>query len=113
MSEPPLYLLISPSSFSSSTHPQSQIPLSSTLSHPIIQYHYTDDSPLALLPQSPNEQVLLFDYDPATAPTARSISQNVAVLDVKVTEAPGAGAGTEGGDKKMYILETTINGPDE
>jgi hypothetical protein len=116
MAGPPYYILISQSDLSSSSQPQ--IPLSSSLSHPIIQYHYLDDSPLALFPRTPDEQVLLLDYDPNAPPdihpTVRSVSYNVAVTGTKAPDAPGATA--EGVAKnfseKMYILET-ITPPDD
>ena len=107
---PPYYILISQTDLAA--NPSQQPALSSSLSHPIIQFHYADDSPLALLPQSPNEQVLVLDYDPSSSsaqPIAKSISHNVALSGMKVAEAPGAGATLEAGDKKvndkMYILE--------
>jgi len=107
MSDPPYYILVS--------HSPSSLPLSTSLSHPIIHYHYRDDSPLPILPKSPNDQVLILDYDPSTSrlnPAARSLSHNVAVTGVKVADAPGAGASAEGGEQavndKMYIIETTL-----
>jgi hypothetical protein len=106
--EPPHYILVSQSSLSAHT-PGAP---STALCHPIIQYHYADDSPLSILPQSPGEQVVILDYD-STSPTAKSISTNSAVTVLKVAEAPGAGAAEDESKKnnKMYILETsTIDG---
>jgi hypothetical protein len=109
---PPHYVLISQTELSSSAGSQPQVPLSVSLSHPTIQYHYLDDPPLALLPISPEEQVLVLEYDPtlnAQPPTAKSLSRNVAITAVKVADAPGA-AGAEAGEKnvndKIYVLET-------
>ncbi|KAI0079583.1 hypothetical protein K474DRAFT_1591668 [Panus rudis PR-1116 ss-1] len=101
-SDPPHYVLVS---HSSSLNNQS---VPTTFSHPIVEYHYADDSPRNLLPRSPDEQVLILDYPEQAAPTAKSLSPDVAVTGVKVTDAPGA-AGHEGGPKnnKIYVLDTT------
>ena len=105
--EPPFYILCSSSPISA-TVPGAP---STTLGHPTIQYHYADDSPFVLLPQTQDEQVLVLDWDPntapASAPTVRSISRNVAVTAVRVAEAPGAAAEDEVRNDRMYILETT------
>jgi len=105
LTEPPYYILYSSSPISTS------IPgaPSTSLGHPTIQYQYADDSPLSLLPQSPDEHVLVLDFDPAASPpTVRSISRNIAVTAVKVAEAPGAAAEDEPKrNDRMYILETT------
>lgn len=79
------------------------------LTHPLIQYQYADDSPLALLPRHPDEHVILLDYNPntsnetiTTSPVAhvsvKSLSSRVAVTGIKTVE--------ESGDT-MYIVETT------
>ncbi|KAI0307852.1 hypothetical protein B0F90DRAFT_75675 [Multifurca ochricompacta] len=85
--------------------------LHAVLSHPILQYHYTNDSPLSLLPRSPNEQVLVLDYDPVNPGLthAQSISGSSAITGIKVTDAPGAGSseGESGWSNKMFVLETT------
>jgi hypothetical protein len=105
---PPYYILFSHSSISTATPAPS-----TSLGHPTIQYHYADDSPLSLLPQSAGEHVLVLDYDPASTPppTVKSISKNMVVTGLKVAEAPGAAAADEGDVKRndrMYIVETTI-----
>ncbi|KAK0481901.1 hypothetical protein IW261DRAFT_1472926 [Armillaria novae-zelandiae] len=92
---PPYYILFSNSSLSPAP--------SATLGHPTIQYHYADDSPLSLLPQHPQEHVLLLDYDPSSSapPTVKSISKNMS----------GVAPVDEGGTKraeKMFIIETTM-----
>jgi hypothetical protein len=116
MTGPPYYILISQSDSSPSSQPQ--IPLSTSLSHPILQYHYLDDSPLALLPRAPDEQVLLLDYNPNAPPDfqpmVRSVSTGVAMSSIKVLEAPGASAELVGASvsEKMYILGTTTS-PDD
>lgn len=109
--EPPYYILVSHSPLDSQN-------TSSTLSHPVVQYHYADDSPLALLPHTPDEHVLVLDYtdltssgvDSASVPTVKSISRNLAVTGVKVSEAPGAATAHEelqiNRNDKMYIVET-------
>ncbi|KAJ7071307.1 hypothetical protein C8F01DRAFT_1244933 [Mycena amicta] len=73
------------------------------VSHPTIQYHYSDDSPLTVIPH-PEEQVFLLDYDPQ--PTAQSISPSLAVSAVAVEEAPGAAAEPVLRNDRMYIIET-------
>ncbi|KAI9458115.1 hypothetical protein F5148DRAFT_983856, partial [Russula earlei] len=75
----PHYVLVSSSSRTQpSTATGSATPV---LSHPIIQYHYANESPLSLLPRSPNEQVLVLDYDPLNPKLSRaqSISGSSAV----------------------------------
>lgn len=108
MTQPPYYILVSHSSIAS---PSIGAP-SNTLGHPTIQYQYTDDSPLVLWPQQPNEHVLVLDYDPDTTnpPTVQSISKALAVTHLKVEEAPGAAAANENDAKndRMYIIETTM-----
>lgn len=110
--EPPFYILVSHSSILNNTPTPSTS--SATLGHPIIQYQYTDDSPLSLVPQAPDEHVLVLDYDPVNGlsgvPNIKSISRNLAVTGVKVSEAPGATAAHDElritRNDKMYILET-------
>ena len=106
--QPPFYILCE----HSTTHPS---PPSNTLAHPTIQYHYADDSPLALWPQHPNEHVLVIDYDPtsATQPTVQSMSKDLAILSLKIEEAPGAAAadGNDLKNDKMYLIQTTATDP--
>ncbi|KAI0348618.1 hypothetical protein BDW22DRAFT_109779 [Trametopsis cervina] len=87
-SEPPFYILVS----HSLTAPFSAGP-STTLSHPVIEYHFADDSPKDLLPRTPGEQVVVLDYDVShsAVPTAQSFSPALAVKGVK-----------------MYVIETSI-----
>lgn len=59
--------------------------------------------------------MLVLDYDPRRGlpPVASSLSTNLAVIGVKVTEAPGAATDEEGPrNDKMYVLDTTTM-PDE
>ena len=103
---PPRYILVSHSSQS----PNCSAPVK-TLSHPHIHYQYADDPPLALLPSSSAEQVIVLDYDPSgrTSPHAQSISGPAAVTGVKVTDAPGhipTGEDASSNDK-MYVVHTT------
>jgi hypothetical protein len=80
---------------------------SSNFGHPIIQYQYQDDSALPLLPQHPDEHVLVLDYDPSSkVPAVKSISRNLVVTGLKVDEAPGAAA-TDGKNTHMFVIETT------
>lgn len=78
------------------------------MGHPTIQYHYQDDSPLALLPQHPDEHVLVLDYDPdsTTQPTVQSLSKTLVTTGLRIEEAPGAAAADAKNDR-MYIVETT------
>lgn len=103
---PPYYVLVSQSSLAGGNGPSA-----TTLGHPCIQYHYTDDSPLALLPQSSDEHVLILDhYASDRVPIMKSISRDLAVTGIKVSEAPGANAAHDElkiqRNDKMYILET-------
>ncbi|PSR72396.1 hypothetical protein PHLCEN_2v11739 [Hermanssonia centrifuga] len=113
-SGPPCYVLVShcPLAVDSSA----PAPSYTLFSHPTIEYHYADDLPHALLPQSPDEHVVVLDYDPAlgASPTAHCLSTSLAVVAVKVAEAPGAGLIEEDGPKnsKMYVVQTTTK-PDE
>ena len=96
----PYYILVSRSS-----------PSSHALGHPIIQYHYADDSPLALWPQTPGQQVLVLDYNPASPspPTVNSISKHITVTALHTLDAPGAAAAADNDHKNdtMYIIDTT------
>ncbi|KAL1952027.1 hypothetical protein VTO73DRAFT_1176 [Trametes versicolor] len=105
--DPPRYLLVS--------HGQSlsnpAAPATTSLSHPVIEYHYADDAPTSLLPQ-PGEHVLVLDYDPArpASPTVKSLSPDLAISAVKVTDAPGAAVAGEPpfrSNNNMYVIETT------
>lgn len=107
--ELPCYIFVSNSSLLSTT----QAAPSSLLIHPNIQYHYQDDRPIDLLPGSEDEHILVLDYDPSgeSRPSAKSISNNIAVTSLKVTDAPGAAV--SGSDDfpskndKMYIIHTS------
>jgi hypothetical protein len=95
--EPPYYILFS-------TQPSN----SSSLGHPTIQYQYADDSPLSLLPQHPDEHVLLLEYDQnSSVPTVTSTSTGLIVTGVKVEEAPGAAVAEDKHNDRMYIIEAT------
>ncbi|KAM6498270.1 hypothetical protein JOM56_006218 [Amanita muscaria] len=104
---PPYYILFAHAPLSSA-NPGA---LSNTLRHPTVQYHYQDDPLLSLLPQHPDEHVLVLDYDPDSAaiPTVQSLSKTLVVTGLRIDEAPGAAAADEGDVKndKMYTIETT------
>ena len=105
----PHYVLISSSSRAQPTAATAAaVPI---LSHPILQYHYANDRPLSLLPESTDEQVLLLEYDPLSPASTRvqSISGNAAITGIRVTDAPGAGSAEEDAcwSGKMFVLETT------
>lgn len=105
---PPFYLLLAHS-------PLSNLPtgaLSNTLAHPVIQYHYADDSPLSIMPTQSDEHVLVFDYNPRSKmANIQSISDTLAVTGFRVEEAPGAVADEAGVNRNtsMFIVETTTN----
>ncbi|KAI0374244.1 hypothetical protein BV20DRAFT_987288 [Pilatotrama ljubarskyi] len=106
--DPPYYVLVSHSQ--SLSNPAA--PASTSLSHPVIEYHYADDAPISLLPQHPGECVLVLDYDPArpASPTVKSLSPDLAISAVKVTDAPGAAVAGEpalSSNNSMYLIETT------
>lgn len=85
----------------------------------MIHYHYADDPPLSLIPSSKGkdieqQQYIILDYDPH-APhmplLVRSISDGLAVVGVKVTDAPGIGPGIdEERNTHMYVIDTVYNG---
>ncbi|KAH9944450.1 uncharacterized protein BXZ73DRAFT_73963 [Epithele typhae] len=82
---------------------------STTLGHPAIEYHYADDSPAALLPQFPGEHVLVLDYDSARPgpPAVKSLSQDLIVSSLKVSDAPGAAVAGEPAlrNNNIYVVE--------
>ena len=70
-----------------------------------------------LLPQSPHEQVLILDYDPTnmTVPMAQSLSPDLAVLGVKVAEAPSSTIDDNPNPRSnnyIYVIETTTKPSD-
>ncbi|KAI0361710.1 hypothetical protein OH77DRAFT_456000 [Trametes cingulata] len=106
--DPPYYVLVSHSQ--SLSNPAA--PASTSLSHPVIEYHYADDPPNSLLPQHPGEHILVLDYDPARpgSPSVKSLSPDLAISAVKVTDAPGAAVAGEPPlrtNNSMYLIETT------
>jgi len=102
MSNPPFYVLVAHSNAPDGA-------LSNTLGHPVIQYHYADDSPLSLLPSHPDEHVLVLNYDHNIQPTVQSLSKNLSVMGLRLEEAPGAAASDESRstNSTMFIIETT------
>lgn len=113
---PPYYVLVSQAAPPAGS--QSVGGVYKSFSHPIIQYHYADDHPHALLPQSPNEHVLVLDYDHSdlALPVAQSLSTELAVVGVRVTDAPATATATEDNtafrNNKMYVIETTAVPPE-
>ena len=99
----PYYILVSRSSLSGQS--------SHALGHPVIHYHYADDSPLALWPQVPGQHVLVLDYDPTSPapPNVNSISKHITVASLRTLDAPGAAAAADNDHKNdtMYIIDTT------
>ncbi|KAI0335350.1 hypothetical protein GY45DRAFT_1317292 [Cubamyces sp. BRFM 1775] len=105
--DPPYYVLIAHSQ--SLSNPAQ--PPSTSLSHPVIEYHYADDPPKSLLERSPGEHVLVLDFDPSRpgSPTVKSLSPDLAVSAVKVVDAPGAAVAGESAssNNNMYVITTT------
>lgn len=100
---PPQYVLVQQSS--------------SVLFHPDIEYRYADDPPSSLLPRHPDEHVLVLYHSPDTPtnPTIKSTSSQLAVSDIKVLPAPGAGAEEDNAPKNpnMYVLQVTTASDDQ
>lgn len=112
--DPPYYVLVSHTSGGGNPDPNA-IPSSTTFSHPIIEYHYADDSPRTLLPREPGENVIVLDYSSAdTPPTVKSLSSDLAAVGLRVTEAPGAATHEDGiiRNNKMFVIDT-ISLPEE
>ena len=111
--DPPYYLLVAQSNALASP----ANPASLSLSHPVIEYHYADDPPASLVPQASGEHVLVLDYDPARPgpPTVRSLSRDLVVSAVRVTDAPGAAVAGEPTlrNNNMYVIETTTQPADK
>ncbi|PFH54642.1 hypothetical protein AMATHDRAFT_135130 [Amanita thiersii Skay4041] len=103
---PPFYILLSHSSLATNNPG----PLSNTLRHPSIHYHYQDDSPLALLPNHPDEHVIVLDYPNLSTPASvSSLSKSLIATALNIEDAPGAAAMDESVAKndKMYTIEVT------
>ncbi|KAI9572801.1 hypothetical protein HD554DRAFT_2167824 [Boletus coccyginus] len=109
--EPPYYILVAHTFLQHNSAGQSN-----ALIHADIEYRYADDSPLSLLPRFPDEHVLVFNYDPASAtkPTISSASSQLALSGVKVLPAPGARVDEDASkNDNMYILEVTSTSGDQ
>jgi len=113
--EPPYYILVSRSSLQNSTSGST----SNSLTHPIIEYHYADDSSLSLVPRYPDEDILVLIHIPSSDGSAtaniRSLSKHLAVTGLKISDAPGAGADEDNPNRndKMYVLEVTSTNEDD
>jgi len=98
----PYYVMLSQSNLVS--------PSTTSLVHPIIQYHFADDNPHDILPTHEGESVIILDYEPGkVTPLVESASRNIAVTGIKVTDAPPSGTPTDGEPRRndnMFILET-------
>ena len=104
--DPPQYVLISKAG--------SQTTNAETLIHPtVIHYHYADDPPLPLVPIGQTLLVMDFDdKDPNTLPLVHSLSEDVAVTGVRVSEAAGFVPPTDiPVNPFMYVIETTQRDP--
>ena len=106
-SGPPFYILLQHATGGAQTTSTS----ASNFVHPVIEYHFADDPPSALLPTSDTEAIVIIDYDgPDQPPTVRSLHSDLAVTGVKITDAPGAAAANPRRNDKMYVLETVTSG---
>ncbi|TCD71241.1 hypothetical protein EIP91_011719 [Steccherinum ochraceum] len=108
-SQPPYYVLVSHTPHAN----PSSAPPPTIFSHPTIEYHYADDPPDNLLPRVPGEVVLVLEHhrsdDDSSEYVGKSLTTELAVTSVRVTEAPGAGAMDDGGKNgNMYVLDTTV-----
>ncbi|KIJ45130.1 hypothetical protein M422DRAFT_207357 [Sphaerobolus stellatus SS14] len=108
---PPQYVLLSHSNLVSSSSATSNTV--STLVHPSIQYQFRDDPPISV-PHHQTKHVLVMDYDPASPQSlhVQSLSPQLAVTSIKVTEAPGTAAHSEDDEpknNKMYVVETVAH----
>lgn len=103
---PPYYVLVSHSQSPNNAN----APTSTFLSHPTIEYHYADDTPASLLPRHTGEHILVLDYDPGRSgtPIVKSLSPDLIVSALKVTDAPGAAVVGESpmANNSMYVIET-------
>ncbi|KAG8936616.1 hypothetical protein FRC02_000609 [Tulasnella sp. 418] len=112
---PPFYILVSDKTIAPAAPGLNPIPAGpSALVHPAsVHYHYADDPPMHLLPPS-NETFLVIDYDPSSSepPTAHSLSDDVVVTGLKVTEGPTPASASPSGFRdmdlngNMYVIET-------
>jgi hypothetical protein len=115
-SSPPHYVLLAHSHLSSSPS-HASVSNTAALTHPTIQYQFRDDPPLSF-PNSQSAHVLVMDYDPRSPELARvqSLSPQLAITSLKVSDAPGAGSMAEDEEPKntkMYVLETVAHPPTE
>lgn len=103
MHAPPLYVLLQPNLPSASSAP-------ATFVHPVIEYHFADDPPTALLPTSANESVLVLDYTSSDIiPTVQSLHSGSAISNLRIVDAPGVSSAKQSEptiNDKMYIIET-------
>ncbi|KAF8581376.1 hypothetical protein K439DRAFT_1311218, partial [Ramaria rubella] len=116
MSSPPHYILLSHSNLTSSSSTVATYP-PSILTHPTIQYHFRDD-PLLNLPDPHHAHVFVMDYDPASQEQVyvQSLSPQLVITSLKITDAPGAGSVGEDDEPKnmkMYVLETVAHPPSD
>jgi len=107
--EPPFYVLVSHSALPTQHASGSQSP--PTLVHPVIQYHFADDDPRALLPRFPGEKVIVLDHDmdSSRGSSAQAISGNAVVTGVQVSETANVREGSTNGKEKIYIIDLISN----
>jgi len=77
----------------------------------LVHYRYADDPPLC--PAEAGSSLLVMDFDPASpgSPTVSSLSPRLAVDNVAVLDAPGAGStgyttGSASSNNNLYIVRT-------
>lgn len=105
---PPRYVLLS-SGGPSNAYTASPLLGGSPFAHPAsIHYHYADDPPIQLLPPG-NDTILVMDVDDiASAPAVRSLSSDVVVTGVKVSQVPGvpsAAPDDMSSNPNMYVID--------
>jgi hypothetical protein len=104
---PPCFVLISESALSNTNYSTEH----ASLVHPIVHYRYADDPPLC--PTEAGTSLLMMDFDP-TSPnsfTVSSLSPHLAIDNVAVSEAPGAGSagyinGSPSSNNNLYVIRT-------
>jgi len=104
---PPCYVLISESALSNVNYSTDQ----ASLVHPVVHYRYADDPPLC--PPEGGSSLLVMDFDPLSPSSlaVSSLSPHLAVDNVAVLDAPGAGSagyttGSSSSNNNLYIIRT-------
>jgi len=102
---PPTYVLISESALSNTNYSADF----ATLVHPVIHYRYADDPPIC--PQGNKSNLLVMDFDPTSSnpPAVSSLTPDLAVDNVTVSDAPGVVSTASTGvvsNSNLFIIRT-------